>query len=248
MGNVRLKEGEKLEDLQNGYQIIQNKKFFSFGTDAVLLAHFAAAKPGDYIADIGTGCGIIPILLCARYPRIFVTGIEVQQELADMAERSVAINGLEKQIRIVRGDLKEALCFVKKGADLVVANPPYIRAGAGAQNESVYRNIAKREVMCTLDDVICAAAALLGAGGRLCMIYTTGRFAELMVCMKNGKIEPKLIQFIAPMRGKAPNLVLVEGRKGAREGVRMLPTLEIFESGGVYTEQLKKIYGKKGDG
>lgn len=248
MDNVRLKEGDRIEDLQNGYQIIQNRKYFLFGTDAVLLSHFAAAKPGDLIVDIGTGCGIIPILLCARYPKVFVTGIEVQKELADMAQRSVALNGLEKQIRIVCGDLKDALCYVDKGADLVVANPPYIRTGAGAQNENIYHNIAKREVMCTLDDVINAAADLLRNGGRLCMIYTTGRFAELIVCMKDRKIEPKLIQFIAPQRGKAPNLVLVEGRKGSKEGVRVLPTLEVYESSGVYTKQLKKIYGKQGEG
>lgn len=247
MSNVQLLAGERIEDLQNGYRIIQNKKFFSFGTDAVLLSYFAAAKPGNRVVDIGTGCGIIPILLCARYPGIYVTGVEIQKELADMAQRSVMLNGLEKQIKIVCGNFKEELCTERNGAALVVANPPYIKMGAGAQNESIYHNIAKREVACTLRDVISAGAVMLRSGGRLCMIYTTERFAELIACMKNSKIEPKLIQFIAPQCGKAPNLVLIEGRKGAREGTKFLPTLEVYERDGVYTKQLKKIYGIQGD-
>lgn len=240
---AQLKEGETIEDLQNGFFIIQNKKFFSFGTDAVLLAHFAAARAGDRVVDLGTGCGIIPVLLCARQDMIHITGIEVVEELAQMAQRSVELNALCHKIAIVCGDLKIADNYVDKGVDLVVANPPYIKTQAGALNENKYHNIAKREIACTLEDVICAAAKLLRSGGRLCMVYTATRIAELIVHMKDAKIEPKIMQFVTSFHGKAPNFVLIEGRKGAGQGVRFLPMLEVYESPGVYTKMLKKIYG-----
>ena len=234
---------ERIEDLQNGYQIIQNPKFFMFGTDAVLLSHFAAAEASGHVVDLGTGGGIIPLLLLARRPGLTITGIEVQPELAAMAQRSVAFNGLERQIRIVCGDIKNVLAYEKQGADMVVTNPPYIKKGAGAENASMHHNIAKREEKCTLDDILTAAAALLKTGGGLCLIYPTQRFAELMAAMRAKRIEPKRIQLIAPRHGKAPNFGLVEGRKNAREGVTFLQTLEVYQKDGGYTEPLRQIYG-----
>ena len=238
-----LKAGEQIEDLQNGYAIIQNPAYFSFGTDAVLLSHFASMQTKGRVVDLGTGCGIIPILLYARCPGLSITGIEVQPELAGMAARSVQLNALDEHIRIVCGDLKHALKFEKHGVDMVVTNPPYEKAEAGAHNADCYKNIAKREVLCTLSDVIGAAAALLRTGGRLCMIYRTERFAELMAQMREKRIEPKRIQLVASRHGQAPGFALVEGRKGAREGLKFLPTLQIYEQDGSYTAPLKQIYG-----
>ncbi len=246
MRDIELKPGEKIEDLQNGYRVIQHPEFFSFGTDAVLLAHFAASAARGHVVDFGTGCGIIPLLLCARCKDIHVTGIEVQHKLADMARRSVCANELESRIRIVCADLKDARFLELQGVDMVVSNPPYEKAGAGKQNASVQHNIAKREVKCTLDDVLDAAAKLLRTGGRLCLIYRTERLAELLAKMRAIAIEPKRIQLVAPSHGKAPNFALVEGRKNAREGLVFLPTLEIYEADGGYTAPLKKIYGREG--
>lgn len=237
------KAGEQIDDLQNGYAIIQNPAFFSFGTDAVLLSHFASVQTKGRVVDIGTGCGIIPILLYARCPGLSITGIEVQPELAGMAARSVQLNALDEHIRIVCGDLKRVLDYEKHGVDMVVSNPPYKKADAGAHNQDNHRNIAKREILCTLSDVIDAAAALLRTGGRLCMIYRTERFAELMALMRDKRIEPKRIQLAASRHGQAPGFALVEGRKGAREGLKFLPTLEIYEQDGSYTAPLRQIYG-----
>lgn len=240
--NIPLNEGEKIKDLGHGYAIIQNPAYFPFGTDAVLLADFAKMKEGERAVDLGTGCGIIPILMCARTGGIHVTGIEIQQPLADMARRSVALSGLEESIDIVQGDLRLAARLVKPGADVVVANPPYEKAGAGKESPNEYLNIAKREVCCTLRDVIEAAAKLLRTGGRLYMIYRTERFAELMADMRLYNVEPKRIMLVAQRQGEAPGFALVEGRKGAGEGVTFLPTLTVYEADGSYTEQAKKIY------
>lgn len=239
---MQLKAGEKIEDLKNGYAIIQNPDYFAFGTDAVLLAHFADVSAGQHVVDLGTGCGIIPLLLCARRPGIHVTGIEIQSDLADMAQRSVAINKLESRINIICGDLKEARRFVPHGVDAVVCNPPYEKADAGRDGGSAHVSIAKREIACTLEDVVGAAARLLRTGGRMFMIYRTERFAELMSCMRAKRIEPKRIRLVAPQLDKAPNFALVEGRAGARSGVRFAPTLAVYGPDGAYTGELKKIY------
>jgi tRNA1Val (adenine37-N6)-methyltransferase len=240
--DITLNEGEKIEDLGHGYRIIQNPAYFPFGTDAVLLADFASMKAGERAVDLGTGCGIIPILMCARTSGIHVTGLEIQQTLVEMARRSVTLNGLEDSIDIVQGDLKRAAELIKPGVDVVVANPPYEKTGAGKESPNEYLNIAKREVRCTLDDVVSAAAKLLRTGGRFYLIYRTERFAELMERMRAYKVEPKRIMLVSQRQGDAPNFALVEGRKGAGEGVKFLPALAVYEADGSYTKQAKSIY------
>ncbi len=237
-----LKPGEKIEDLQNGFAIIQNPSFFAFGTDAVLLSAFTEVFADEHVVDLGTGCGIIPILLHAKQPAARITGIEVQPPIADMAQRSVSLNALDARIRIVCADLKNARDHVAHGVDAVVCNPPYERVNAGMDNANAFLNIAKREVLCTLKDVIAAAASLLRTGGRLTMIYRTERFAELMDVLRAYHLEPKRIQLVAPHADKAPNFALVEARAGARSGVKFLPTLAVYEPDGSYTPALKKIY------
>lgn len=240
--DITLNKGEKIEDLGHGYAIIQNPAYFPFGTDAVLLADFASMKEGERAVDLGTGCGIIPILMCARTSGIHVTGLEIQQPLADMARRSVRLSGLEESIDVVQGDLKRASLLIKPGLDVVVANPPYEKTGSGKASPNEYLNIAKREVCCTLRDVIAAAAKLLRTGGRLYLIYRTERFAELMEAMRFYKVEPKRIMLVSQRLSDAPNFALVEGRKGAAAGVKFLPPLAVYEADGTYTKQAKSIY------
>lgn len=239
---MNIKPGEKIEDLQNGFVIIRNPQLFSFGTDAVLLSHFADVGAAQRVVDLGTGCGIIPLLLCAKRPDIHVTGIEIQSAVADMAQRSVALNKLEQRIRIICGDIKDAGKHVPHGVDAVVCNPPYEKYGAGKPIDNAHVRIAKREIKCTLEDVVGAAAKLLRTGGRMFIIYRTERFAELLACMRAKKIEPKRIQLVAPHIDKAPKFALVEGRAGARGGVKFAPTLAVYQKDGAYTEELKRIY------
>ncbi len=242
---MKLKKGEKIEDLQNGFSIIQNPQFFSFGTDAVLLAHFADITKGERVIDFCTGCAIIPILLCAKKKGARILGIEIQEQIADIAKRSIELNSLEEQIDIVHGDIKNILDIAEYGADAVVVNPPYEKAGSGKHNENEFVNIAKKEIMCELRDVISSAAKILRTGGRLYMIYRTERFPELMQCMREYKIEPKRMRMVAQRSGKAPNFVLVEARKGARQGASFLPELVVYEKDGEYTKELKEIYNIK---
>ncbi len=246
MKDIVLNPGEKIEDLGHGYYIIQDPKYFAFGTDAVLLADFAKMKEGERAVDLGTGCGIIPILMCARTKGIRVTGLEIQRPLAEMARRSVSLNGLEESIEIIQGDLKEAPKLVKPGADAVVANPPYEKANTGMESPNEYLNIAKREICCTLGGVVSAAAKLLRTGGRFYIIYRTERFAELMDRMRECRLEPKRVTLVSQRRGEAPNFALVEGRKGAGEGVKFEPVLAVYEADGSYTPEAKKIYRLEG--
>ena len=207
-------------------------------------AHFAQVKAGERAADFGTGGGIIPILLCARVPGVRITGLEVQPELCEMAQRSVALNGLDTQIDVICGDIKAAKNLLGTGLDVVVTNPPYEKADSGKPHASEYVGIAKREMLCTLEDVAANAASVLRTGGRLYMIYPTGRFAELMAALVQYRLEPKVVQLVAARADKPPGFALVEARKGARPGMKFLPQLAIYEADGTYTPPLKKIYGE----
>lgn len=240
---VRLLPGEKIEDLQNGYSIIQHPEVFAFGTDAVLLAHFAQTSGTERAVDLGSGSGILPILMCARNRKLDITGIEIQPRLCDMARRSAEMNGLEGRMRIVYGDLKEAPRLIGHGLDVVVSNPPYERIGAGKPSANAHVDIARREVCCTLADVADAAAKLLRTGGRLYMIYRAERFAELMQRMREARVEPKRARLVSQREGVSPNFALVEGRKGAGPGLTFLPTLAVYGADGAYTKELKAIYG-----
>jgi Predicted O-methyltransferase len=241
--DATLLPGETIEDLQNGYRIIRHPDVFAFGTDAVLLAHFAQTAGNERAVDLGTGSGILPLLMCARNPELCITGVEIQPRLADMARRSVALNGLAGRARIVCGDLKDAPRLVGRGLDVVVANPPYERAGSGRASGKAHVDIARREVCCTLEDVVSAAAKLLRTGGRLYMIYRAERFAELMQRMREARVEPKRIRLVSQRAGEAPNFALAEGRRGAGPGLMFLPQLAVYGADGAYTPELRQIYG-----
>ena len=186
---IELKSDERLDDLQrNGYQIIQKKNGFCFGMDAVLLSGFARVKQGEKAIDLGTGTGIIPILLEAKYEGEHYTGLEIQDEMADMAARSVALNHLEEKVSIVKGDIKEASrLFGAASFDVVTSNPPYMNDAHGLKNPDLPKAISRHEVLCTLDDVTREAARLLRPGGRFYMVHRPHRLIEIITALTKYK-------------------------------------------------------------
>ena len=242
---VELKEGERLDDLQrNGYQIIQSPEKFCFGMDAVLLSGFATAPEGARVLDLGTGTGIIPILMAAKTDAKELIGLEIQEESADMAQRSVVLNDLQDKVRIVQGDIKEAgQIFDAASFDVVTSNPPYMIGGHGLKNPEGPKAIARHEVLCNLEDVIRAAARLLKSGGKFYMVHRPFRLAEIMVLMHEYKVEPKRMQLVYPYADKEPNMVLIEGARGGRSRLTVEKPLIIYEAPGKYTSEIYDIYG-----
>ena len=242
---VELKEGERLDDLQrNGYQIIQSPEKFCFGMDAVLLSGFATAPEGARVLDLGTGTGIIPILMAAKTDAKELIGLEIQEESADMAQRSVVLNDLQDKVRIVQGDIKEAgQIFDAASFDVVTSNPPYMIGGHGLKNPEGPKAIARHEVLCDLEDVIGAAARLLKSGGKFYMVHRPFRLAEIMVLMHEYRVEPKRMQLVYPFADKEPNMVLIEGARGGRSRLTVEKPLIIYEAPGKYTPEIYDIYG-----
>ncbi len=241
---VQLGEFERIDDLQfKGLKIIQNTKKFCFGTDAVLLSHFAGVKKGDKVVDLGTGTGIIPILLAGRSKDLEIIGVEIQPDMAEMANRSVKLNKLESRVRIISGDLKEAPAMLgQRGYTLVVSNPPYKKAGSGIVNPYDSKAIARHEILCTLEDILSVASKLLVVGGRFAMIHQTDRLMDILMGMRQYKLEPKRIRLIHPNQNKAPNLVLIEATLQGRPYLKWMPPLFIYNEKGQYTEELLEIY------
>lgn len=239
-----LLDGERLDDLErNGYKIIQHKDKFCFGMDAVLLSSFAQVMEGEVMIDLGTGTGIIPILMEAKTSGKHFTGLEIQPESVDMASRSVRYNGLEDKIDIVQGDIKEAsLMFKKSSFDVVTSNPPYMNDNHGIKNPEMPKAIARHEILCTLEDVVREAALLLRPGGKFYMIHRPHRLTELIVTLKEHKLEPKRIQFVHPYVNKEANMVLIESVRGGRSMIKVEKPLIVYEKAGVYTEEIYKTY------
>ena len=240
-----LKEHERLDDLhRNGYRIIQNEKAFCFGMDAVLLSGYAVVREGERAADLGTGTGIIPILLEAKTGGEHFTGLEVQAEMADMARRSVALNHLEEKIDIVCGDIKEASqIFGAASFDVVTTNPPYMNDAHGLQNPDPVKAIARHEVLCTLEDVVREGAKLLVPGGRFYMVHRPHRLVEIINTMTSFKLEPKRIKFVHPFVDKEANMVLIEGIKGGKSMIKVEKPIIVYKEQGVYTDEIYDIYG-----
>lgn len=242
---VELKEKERLDDLQrNGYQIIQHPEKFCFGMDAVLLSGFARARKGSRVLDLGTGTGIIPILMSARTEAAHLTGLEIQEESADMARRSVLLNGLQERIHIVQGDIKEAgTLFGAASFDVVTSNPPYMIGDHGLQSPTSPKAIARHEILCTLEDVISQAARLLKPGGNFFMVHRPFRLAEIMVLLHQYHLEPKRMQLVHPYVDQEPNMVLLEANRGGKPRIRVEPPLVVFKEPGVYMPEICDIYG-----
>lgn len=242
---IDLKEQERIDDLQrNGYRIIQNKDAFCFGMDAVLLSGFAVVKPEERAVDLGTGTGIIPILLEAKSEGKHFTGLEIQDEMADMARRSVALNRLEDKIEIVTGDIKEASrLFGVASFDVVTSNPPYMNDAHGLKNLKLPKTIARHEVLCTLDDVVREAAKLLKPGGRFYMVHRPHRLIEIITVLTRYKLEPKRMKMVHPFVDKDANMVLIEAVRGGRSMIKVEAPVIVYQEPGVYTDEIYEIYG-----
>ncbi len=243
--NVLLKENERIDDLQrNGYRIIQNRDRFCFGMDAVLLSGFAQVRPGERVADLGTGTGIIPILLEAKYEGEHYIGLEIQKEMADMAARSVKLNGLQEKISIVEGDIRSAgdLLGLSK-FDVVTSNPPYMNDAHGLKNPDLPKAIARHEVLCTLEDVVREAARLLKPGGRFYMVHRPHRLIEIITALTEHKLEPKRMKLVHPYVDREANMVLIEAVRGGRSMIKVEAPVVVYREPGVYTEEIYEIYG-----
>ena len=245
MNNVTCGEDERIDDLQrNGYRIIQKKKGFCFGMDAVLLSGFAQVKEGEVAVDLGTGTGIIPILLEAKTKGKHFTGLEIQEEVAEMAGRSVRLNQLENRVDIVRGDIKEASrLFGKASFDVVTSNPPYMNDNHGLKNPELPKAIARHEVFCTLDDVCREASLLLKSGGRFYMVHRPHRLAEIITALKTYKLEPKRMKLVHPFVDKEANMVLIEAVRGGRSMMKVEAPIIVYREPGVYTQEIYDVYG-----
>lgn len=229
---TKLYPGERLDDLQlNGYEIIQDPERFCFGIDAVLLSDFVKVKKEETVLDLGTGTGILPILLAVKSKGSHFTGLEIQAESAGMARRSIIHNRLEEKIDIVTGDIKEAAEILKPAFfDVIVTNPPYMLDHHGLKNPQDAKAIARHEILCTLDDILRESGKMLRESkGRFYMIHKPFRLAEIMVKMNQYKIEPKRLQFIHPYVDKEPTMVMIEGIKGGKSRVTVEPPVIMYE-------------------
>lgn len=242
---IKLKDNERIDDLQrNGYQIIQNQKGFCFGMDAVLLSGFASVKPGEKAIDLGTGTGIIPILLEAKNQGIHYIGLEIQEEVADMAKRSVELNRLEDKITIVKGDIKEASrLFGAASFDVVTSNPPYMNDAHGLKNPDLPKAISRHEVLCTLNDLAREAAKLLRPGGRFYLVHRPHRLIEIITALKGVGLEPKRMKMVHPFVDKEANMVLIEAVRGGKSMIKVEAPVIVYKEPGVYTDEIYTIYG-----
>ena len=242
---MNLRPGERIVDLErNGYRIIQNREKCCFGMDAVLLTGFSKVKAGEKVLDLGTGTGIIPILLEAKTQGSHFTALEIQDESVDMAKRSVALNGLDEKIDIVSGDIKEASkIFGKSTFQVVTTNPPYMTEHHGLQNPEEPKAIARHELKCTLEDVVRESAKVLVPGGRFYMVHRPRRLNEIIHLMMTYKIEPKRMRFVHPFADREANMVLVEGLRGGRSMMKIEPPLVVYKEQGIYTDEIHQIYG-----
>lgn len=243
--NIELGEDERLDDLhRNGYKIIQNTKNFCFGIDAVLLSSYAKVMQGEKTIDLGTGTGIIPILLKAKTRGSDFTALEIQEEMATMAKRSVKYNGLEDEIKIMQGDIKGISKVIGRDIfDVVTCNPPYMTFNHGKVNEDMSKAIARHEIKCTLEDVIIESKKLLKVKGRLYLIHRPFRLGEIISKLCKHNLEPKRMRLVHPFVNKEANLVLLECIKGGNSMIKVEPPLIVYEKPQVYTQEVMDIYG-----
>ena len=241
-----IRENERLDDLHRcGYMIIQDPERFCFGIDAVLLSGFCNVAKGDKVLDLGAGTGVIPILLAAKTKASQLVGVEIQEESADMAKRSVLYNKLTERVSIIHGDLKEVETLIERHSfDIVTTNPPYVKVGSGASGELSAKAVARHELAMSLDECIRAAAYALKFGGKLYMVHRPTRLADIICTLRAHKLEPKQVRFVQPYANKDPNLVLIEARSGGGAELRVMPPLVVYEADGTYTNECYEIYYK----
>lgn len=243
--NELIHPGERLDDLQTGgYYLIQDPSRFCFGIDAVLLSSFARVKRGEKALDLGTGTGVIPILLESKNQGAFYGGLEIQEASADMARRSVQYNDLEQKIEIKTGDIKEAAALYGAASfEVITVNPPYMIGEHGLKNDNKAKYIARHEVYCTLQDVVEQSAKLLKDKGRFYMVHRPFRLPEIMCEMCRAKLEPKRMRLVYSRVDKEPSMVLIEGMKNSRPRMQVEAPLIVYEQDGSYTEEVLAMYG-----
>lgn len=208
-----------------GLKLIQDTDMFCFGIDAVMLANFVHTDKNARVVDLCTGNGIIPVLLSAKIPHDEIIGVEIQKDVAKLAMENISLNKLEGKLRIINDDLKNMPDVLGKSKfDIVTCNPPYRTKGCGVINEADTKAIARHEILCSLDDVIYVASMLLEPLGKFFMIHRPDRLCDILCCMRNHKIEPKIVQFIQPDRETKPTHVLIEGVYGGKMHMRIEKT------------------------
>ena len=244
---IETNENERIDDLQlNGLKIIQDTTSFCFGVDAVLLSDFCDVKKNAKVLDVGTGTGIIPILLSAKSKASSIIGLEIQPQMAQMASRSVKMNNLSDRLSIIEGDIKKYGQYFKKASfDVVVTNPPYTNKGGGLLNALDSKTISRHEVLCSLEDIVAAAADLLVPGGQLAMVHRPERLVDIVCAMRQYGIEPKYIRFVHPKPYKKPNMILIKGTRGGGRELKVMDPLYVYDDNGEYTDEIYKIYGKE---
>ena len=245
--DVELKENERIDDLEfKGLKIIQNEKGFCFGMDSVLLSDFAKnMKNNSTVLDLGTGTGIIPILLCGKTNLRKVVGIEIQQDVANMAKRSSQLNNLQDRFEVVNTniiDLKNI--YEKQSFDVIVTNPPYKKENTGITNENEAKLISRHEITANLEDFISISKDLLKDKGEFYMVHRPERLVDILSLMRKYKIEPKILKFVSPNKNKEPNLILIKGIKNANSFLKVEKTLYVYNEDGKYTNEILKIYNK----
>ncbi|MCQ4088942.1 tRNA1(Val) (adenine(37)-N6)-methyltransferase [Saccharibacillus sp. JS10] len=246
--DIPLYEGERIDDLlTQNLHIIQSREVFSFSMDAVLLARFASVPARGKVLDLCTGNGVIPILLSTR-TKATIEGVEIQERLAKMAERSVEMNGLQDRIIIHNADLKNYHEVAGHGMyDAVTVNPPYAALTGSDIKANQYEAIARHEIHCTLEDVVKACGKLVKQGGKVSMVHRPHRLADILTLMRQYRIEPKRVRFVHPRAGMEANMVLVEGIRDAKPEMRIMPPLIVYNDQGKYGDEFMEIYyGKPG--
>ena len=235
--------GERIDDLlTNNLKIIQSREVFSFSMDAVLLARFASIPPQGRIMDLCTGNGVVPLLMSTR-TRAAIEGVEIQERLASMARRSVALNQLEERITIREQDLKEMPLAGEHGSyDAVTVNPPYAQMTGSDIKLNIHQAMARHEIGCTLEDVIRTASQLLRTGGKLAMVHRPHRLVDILSLMRTYGVEPKRVRYVHPRAHMEANMVLVEGLRAGKPELRVLPPLIVYNENNEYVPEIMDIY------
>lgn len=241
---IIINEDERIDDLQyKGLRLIQKTKGFCFGVDAVLLANFVNIKKNDTVIDLGTGTGIIPILLAGKTQAKKIIGIEIQPEMAQMANRSIILNNLEDRVEVFNEDLREInKRFGASSFNVVVSNPPYMNQGGGLLNLTDSKSISRHEIMCKLEDVIKVSSKLLVPGGQFAMVHRPERLVDIVCYMRLYGIEPKYLRFVHPNPYKSANLLLIKGTRGGKPQLNMMEPLYVYDSTGNYSKEINEIY------
>lgn len=244
--DILLKENERIDDLElNNLKIIQNKNGFCFGIDSVLLSNFAKEiKNNANVIDLGTGTGILPILLSAKTKAKHFDAIEIQDEVADMAKRSVKLNDLDEKIMVINGNIKD-LNNIRDKYDIVITNPPYMKKETGLNNDNISKLISRHEIECTIEDIAKISFNILKDNGEIYMVHRPDRLMDILYYFRENKLEIKKIQFVYSKENKQASLVLLKAVKNGHSFMKVEEPLYIYNNDGTYTNKILEIYNKK---